>query len=358
MINSLVSQLLLCALGANAFKASLVELSKAVRMPRQVAPFVFPSGHPLQDVHLDDTQIHPYDTLRLRFQGMNETFFVHLEPNVHLIHPDIHSAAVYANESQDAHLLSQTKAYHGTVLQPVDPQAGDLERLFYTADSFQGLFHSVGEAQLVLFGHSEYQKVSNPIWLEDEHHYSDLSFQGSVSMGDNEYHLKTLNNYHASKKAHYPTLSSPLSNAVVISMQHEQDFTPTSCQSTELRPKQQESLLNQFFVKRQDFSRRGRMQRANVAVAADCHYVKRYRGKQGALQQITSAVNKASSIYNKELQIKLSIVDSDIKDKCGGESWNEKGCASIENMLELYSNSVAATQTGKVAYSNLFTGCQ
>jgi hypothetical protein len=323
--------------------------------------FSFPEGHPLELAHRNESLIHPHDTLRLHFKAMNRTFFVHLEPNADLVHSDIHRAAVDAGENDDAYILSHTRAYHGTVFTAVAPKS-QIEHVFLTAPTLQGVFDPVGEADIVVFDHGSYAKQYNPVSKVHEHHFSDISFQGSVSVGDEEFDLKMFDNYHATKEAHHPSLSPSLSNAIVMSQMRDEDITPTACAfSHNTLPSQESKWLK--VLSKQSLFKRGhdacsKMQGAKIAVVGDCGYVTKFNGKEGALKHITSVVNKASKIYKRDLKVTVSIADSVFKTECGGENWNA-GCDgfSMNTRLAQFQTWVAQRPAKNIAYSNLFTAC-
>jgi hypothetical protein len=83
--------------------------------------------------------------------------------------------------------------------------------------SFEGLFKPVGEAQFVLLGHNAYEKHYNPEIEAHQHHYSDLSFQGSVLIGDKEFDVRTLQNYRLTKQDNHPDVTAALGSSLVIS---------------------------------------------------------------------------------------------------------------------------------------------
>jgi hypothetical protein len=367
MSTLLAIMFLLCVLSAHSLELDVVGFSKIVPLPRQLDEagwrFSFPEGHPLEFAHHNDSLIHPHDTLRLHFKALNRTFYVHLEPNADLIHADIHEAAVDAEEYDDAYILSHTRAYHGTVFTPASRDVVDLDKVFLTAPTLEGSFEAVGDAEIVVFGHGGYQKYFNPAIDSHEHHFSHLSFQGSVSVGVEDFDIKTFHNYHVTKQDHHPSLSPSHSNSIVVSQLNDKDVTTTSCAfSTDQLPAQ-EAKRRKVMAKQSLFKRDNdgcsKLQGAKITVVGDCNYVKKFNGKEESLKHITSVVNKGSRIYKRDLKVTVSIADSVFKEECGGESWNT-GCNgfSMNNVLPKFQSWVGQRAKKNIAYNNLFTACR
>jgi hypothetical protein len=331
--------------------------------------FYFPEGHPLEFAHLDNSTIHPHDTLRLAFDGLNTTFYVHLEPNTALIDWDIHEAVAEQNfsEDHDWHILSQTKAYKGTVFQPRShlahldhrPQFGNHELPLYD-------FKRVGEARIVIFDDGLYTQSSMP---DERSHFHNLEFQGSVHIYGMEYDVKTIHGYNVTKQDHHPSLAekhqrSPAKrdSRMVIIKDDEHTETPHSCG---YKPNVSSSgpvtdTASELGLVRRAEPCGSKEKGAKIGIASDCNYVKKWEDKKKALRHAASLVNRVSAAYERDLKISVTIGDSDFKTTCGQGGWNTAGCSgfTMENALNTFSKYIEKKDNKKISYFNLFSSCR
>jgi hypothetical protein len=331
--------------------------------------FYFPEGHPLEHAHLDNFTIHPHDTLRLVFDGLNTTFYVHLEPNTELIDWDIHEAVAEQNFSKDHdwHILSQTKAYKGTVFQPKShlvhldyrPHFGNHKLPLYD-------FKRVGEARIVIFDDGHYTHSS---MTGHGSHFHNLEFQGSVHVYGMEYDVKTIHGYHVTKQDHHPSLAEKHQRSrakreprMVIIKGDEHTETPHSCgykPNISRRGHIRDTASELGLVRRAEacgFKRKA----AKIGIASDCNYVRKWNGKKAALKHATSLVNRVSGAYEKDLKISVTIGDSDFKTTCGQGGWNTAGCSgfTMENALNTFSKHIGKKHGKNISYFNLFSSCR
>jgi hypothetical protein len=162
--------------------------------------FQFPSGHPLEKRSDEFTDIHPHDHLSLTFHALNTTFLLTLEPNLDLVHSDVHNEASKGlGESHDLTILSQVRAYRGTVHRYAgNLDHSNLEKFHKVASTLeQNLsFRKAGEARLVILSSGEYRSPG-----ANEHHFHEIEFQGSFSLSGEDFDIQTIPQFILYKRA-------------------------------------------------------------------------------------------------------------------------------------------------------------
>jgi hypothetical protein len=157
----------------------------------------------LEQSHHSFEQIHPHDTLSLSFKGLNDTFLIKLSPNMDLVHPDIHSevAEKKLEQTHDKHILSKVRAYKGFVYRAKQADSDHHIRRFHKLSAvLESIpeFEMAGEARLVVLSsgsHKPKWNTQNPSTDNLEHYYHNLEFEGSFSLNEHDYAVRTVPQY-------------------------------------------------------------------------------------------------------------------------------------------------------------------
>ncbi|KAF9960260.1 hypothetical protein BGZ72_007518 [Mortierella alpina] len=316
------------------------------------------------------------DTIRLQLTAYNTTFHLHLEPNLDLIHPD-------ADLGDSGFNRDEVKAYKGIVVQDegYSNQRWDRAARTTTAEkrTIEHMLHEEG-----VLGWARMMVERDP---KDE---TALVLRGAFMVNDDTYHVTTREHYHIQKRA--DDALPPTHNALAgdddliiyrdsdmykrsgSHLQRKRGLVESSCgtdhmlfnqQATAFSPPTQdnyyyppnltttipamgyhESSSWMDLLSGNPLAKRRLEIRAvgpnpvpegcpvnrlvnYMGVAADCTYVRRYKGAAKVRQQILANFNIASAIYESTFNIALGVIALNIvPDGCPavpvkGEEWNQ-----------------------------------
>ncbi|CAO3644307.1 unnamed protein product [Cunninghamella blakesleeana] len=341
------------------------------------------------------------DKIRLQFDGFGRSFFLHLEPNVDLFHPN---AIIYHSSNLQQEINpTDYRIYKGNVIHSYySNQTWKHEQVGILPQDEKIL----GWARIILRNDLlEAQQKNQPI------------FEGSFSLLNDIYHIKTFESYHKTKRSDDPTLKD-FSNMILYrdsdistfvdnknnlsSMidsnkkpsgqcgfnqlnfnqynlhQHTKDFSPSSSSSIGLfSPFQdlsfQSSPFHHRLNKRVADGCPTTKKIAYIGAAADCTYTKYYKTKQQAALQIINDFNSASAVYESSFNIQLGLVNITVMDEiCPDDTnsttatntydsprWNQK-CSqyyTLEKRLSDFSQWRGSMSDDGIALWHLITNC-
>ncbi|KAF9326399.1 hypothetical protein BG006_010165 [Podila minutissima] len=337
---------------------------------------------------LPPTIIQKNDHVRLALTAYNTTYYLHLEPNFDLIHPDLHLSGGGVFDSQsNGH--DHFKAFKGIVVQDQDLSQRKWDQAMATSMSEKATVEHMLYEEGVL-GWAR-------MMIEHDENDDSIILRGAFNVGDDTYHVTTRQHYHIQKRSddHAPLTNTRHKSNLVIyrdsdllqtTHQIKKRSTPaqSSCgtkgqRSTEphgyyyppdltspLSPSSSGSglfgminsgILHKRAVNTSDIMvtvagpnpvpsgcPQTRMV-AYIGVAADCTYVRSYNGLANARKQIFADFNTASGIYestfNVALGIKAMVIESMNCPKipAKGVAWNQE-CSTnytISNRLSDFS---------------------
>ncbi|TFK91513.1 hypothetical protein K466DRAFT_541493 [Polyporus arcularius HHB13444] len=318
-----------------------------------------PSSHGKRSPPIDSPVLRHTDSFRLTLTAFDETFYLHLRPNDHLIHP---AARInfYKNGPDGQAVLSHTepilrekvKAYWGEVI----PAHVSPDRL---REDTAGVIprpsgqYELGWARITVHDQGDADTGRPPV------------FEGAFSVGGVVHHVTTKENYLRNKLHLDPHIQlsdeHPDSNLVIwrdsdVLSKHEHaqivgssaaatescghdrmDFNTDPMQNDAIRRPPVDSYTRWYdafglmqpasnITKRDDVAGGGMgidfsdhigqnagcptsQQIVYMGVAADCEYTSRYGSSENATQAIITNWNTASALYKTTFQVSLGIVE-------------------------------------------------
>ncbi|KAF9042058.1 Metallo-peptidase family M12-domain-containing protein [Panaeolus papilionaceus] len=358
------------------------------------------------------------DSFRLVLSAYDETFYIHLRPNDHLIHPAAR-IKYYTTLPDGREVLTSTepllresiKAYWGEVIDA----SHSPERMREDAAGVIPQPHpaDLGWARIIVHYQGDTETGSPPI------------FEGAFSARGVIYHIMTKENYLRHKLELDPFLAEPIDhtdeNLVVWKesdvMSPEEEYrartgiyptapvnVPQSCGHDKLHyndPDQHpmfrqpvretwlDHLLTPFVHSNETLSRRDDAPTGNsgmgsnfvnsigstagcpttqkvlyMGVAADCTYVSKYGGQDNATMAILTNWNSASSLYKTTFNVSLGIVELEVRSgSCPTAAdpafpWNVPcSSAELDNRLSLFSEWRGAKGDDGIGLWHLMSGC-
>ncbi|KAG0249104.1 hypothetical protein BG011_009578 [Mortierella polycephala] len=322
------------------------------------------------------------DKLRVEFTAFNQTFYLHLEPNLDLVHPKLDLMG-----QKDLESLEDIKPFKGIVLQDETLSMQKWKRAMdYTPTAAGG----PKTVEQILYE----EGVVGWARMMVEHDESDgsLMLRGAFTVDGDTYHITSRQHYHVQKRSDDYTPSSSSSSrpfSQLIIYRNSDIFKPRSgfskredqetiCGAHQIidrkkksRAKTQHGYYNppnlttsihlggsfnifnfgSMLRKRQDGGV-GENLTIKVAgpnpaptgcpttrmvnymgVAADCTYVRSYGGLENARKQIFADFNTASGIYESTFNVALGIISLEIESMAcpttpvEGKQWNQE-CSS------------------------------
>ncbi|KAF9785898.1 Metallo-peptidase family M12-domain-containing protein [Thelephora terrestris] len=322
---------------------------------------------------LDSLDLLHSDSFRLTLSAFGETFYLHLQPNEHLIHPAARINYFSTNPDGQA-VLTRTepllresvKAYYGDVV----PAHLSLEKLrLDAARVVPDTTHRLGWARIMVHYQGDPNTGAPPV------------VEGAFTVGGVTHHILTSDNYLRNKQRLDPEIVDLTHSAAGLVIWRDSDVLPnheeealrlkhglppkvsalerpTSCAHDSLTyntdpyenpalriPQASSSWYDPFNVldtspifpnvsafKRDDVAGDG-MNTTNfvnnigdgsgcpsspkvvyMGVAADCTYTRLYGSQSNATQQILNDWNSASALYKNTFKISLGIVELQIMD--------------------------------------------
>ncbi|KAG2172339.1 hypothetical protein INT43_004881, partial [Umbelopsis isabellina] len=283
------------------------------------------------------------DSFRLKFSAYNTTFYLHLMPNLEILH---HEATIsIGNTADDVKALQRADfhIYKGVVL-----PAAVSDRQLMLADMgvannlWQDEIDSLGWARMV-------------VRKDIEHNLTHPIFEGVYAVNDDVYHIKFVQNFHMTKRSDDHTPKDVVTSMVIYKDSDTEATEKRSwrringeCAADELVFNQIQSHQPPFtgFNKRslhnplhknqaglysasQLASPHPQLQTRQllgcpssklsndicqklptwVLVTADCTYTKFYRSTSNAMYQIFNDWNTASQVYESTFNISLGIIE-------------------------------------------------
>ncbi|KAG9324318.1 hypothetical protein KVV02_006564 [Mortierella alpina] len=324
------------------------------------------------------------DRVKLELSAFNRTFFLHLQPNYDLIHPQLDLSG-----HEDLHSKDDITAFKGVVVQDEDHSRRKWDRAMSSmaVEGTDTVEHMLQEEGVLGWARMMIEHA------DDE----SLILRGAFTAHGDTYHVNTRQHYHCQKRSEDHVPSSSPGQLVIYrdsdlhkrpsiprkqynAPQHESDI---ACAAHTLlnRTESDTSLAHSYYypsdvatsVPRDTFpgsmlgvsSLLGKRQDTvalaaagayppgcptsrlvnYIGVAADCTYVRNYGGLANARKQIFADFNTASGIYESTFNVALGIVSLQIEsmncpqDPVPGKLWNQACSANytISNRLSDFS---------------------
>ncbi|KAF9320878.1 hypothetical protein BG003_004435 [Podila horticola] len=296
---------------------------------------------------LPPTIVQKDDHVRLALTAYNTTYYLHLEPNFDLIHPDLQLSGGGVSDSQsNGH--DHFKAFKGIVLKDRDISQKKWDRATSRSD------RATVEHMLYEEGVLGWARMM----IEHDENDDSVILRGAFTVGDDTYHVTTRQHYHIQKRSddHVPRTNIRHKSSLVIyrdsdllqpTHQFRKRSTPaqSSCGTNSQRPTEPYSyyyppdltsplsssprsglfgMINSGVLhKRADNTSDIMVTIAGpnpvptgcpqtrmityIGVAADCTYVRAYNGLANARKQIFADFNTASGIYESTFNVALGI---------------------------------------------------
>ncbi|KAG0033418.1 hypothetical protein BGZ81_008504 [Podila clonocystis] len=337
---------------------------------------------------LPPTVVQKDDHVRLALTAYNTTYYLHLEPNFDLIHPDLRISGGGMSDSQsNGH--DHFKAFKGIVLQDQEMSQKKWDRAMATSRS--------DRATVEHMLYEEGVKGWARMMIEHDENDDSIILRGAFTVGDDTYHVTTRQHYHIQKRSDDhapPTNTRHKSNLIIYrdsdllqpTHQSKKRSMPeqSSCGTKGQRPAEphgyyyppdltsplsssssgsglfgmiNSGLLHKRAANTSDIMvtvagpnpvptgcPKTRMV-TYIGVAADCTYVRSYNGLANARKQIFADFNTASGIYESTFNVALGIKSMVIesmncpKTPVKGVVWNQE-CSTnytINNRLSDFS---------------------
>ncbi|KAI8637171.1 Metallo-peptidase family M12-domain-containing protein [Parasitella parasitica] len=304
------------------------------------------------------------DSIRLSLNAYNQTFYLHLEPNLDLFHPE---AVVHHNGETTSQRIQRQDilVYKGHVVQSFDmdnrwiqEKAGILQ--------FNSEATKLGWAR-ILIRHDLMHKTDQPI------------IEGAFKIKNDIYHIKSTANYNLVKRS------------VDIAALHSDMMVIYRDSDTQQQPQQQQivaskshgcgfdNLLHRSLVKRGDEQLQSNngftkltgqgcptTKKINyMGAAADCTYVQYYKSVDNAKTQIINNFNMASAVFEETFNISLGLINITIMDRsCPAQidknvDWNRacNGSYSLGDRLSDFSLWRSKMSNDGAGLWHLMTNC-
>ncbi|KAF9188739.1 hypothetical protein BGZ51_000337, partial [Haplosporangium sp. Z 767] len=331
------------------------------------------------------------DTVRLTFNAYNTTFHLHLEPNLDLIHPDI-------DWGNAAFSRDDIKAFKGVVVRDEFHSDQKWDRAARTSRAEKrSVEHMLYEEGVLGWARITIQ--------HDPDNEDALVLRGAFMVNEDTYHVTTQDHYHIQKRSDdaLPSSSSSKGSHLVIYRdsdlynrpsnlsKRKRGLEESSCGADSLLTRQAADvtapLQHEYYYPpnrtatipmaggstldyssswaglfKSPMTKRGLEIRAAgpdpvpegcpinrlvtyMGFAADCTYVRSYKGVANARQQIFADINAVSGIYESTFNVALGLIALNIvPEDCPatpvkGEEWNQECSAgySIDQRLSDFS---------------------
>ncbi|KAG9064683.1 hypothetical protein KI688_002941 [Linnemannia hyalina] len=156
------------------------------------------------------------DRIRLRFQAFNKTFFLHLEPNHDLIHPDLLASSFSASSSRttsSSSVYDDIKPFKGVVVEDDYHSNQKWERAMSTNQAEEQ--RSTVEQMLFEEGVLGWARMM----IEHDEDDESIILRGAFTTKDDTYHITSRQHYHVQKRSDdhsSPPSSNSLSSQLII----------------------------------------------------------------------------------------------------------------------------------------------
>ncbi|KAI8986036.1 Metallo-peptidase family M12-domain-containing protein [Pilobolus umbonatus] len=261
------------------------------------------------------TLVDYYDLLRISFTAYNQTFYLHLQPNLDLLHPQ---AVLYHRGEAQLIKKQDYKVYKGSVISPhfTDSIWTDtLDSNSYVPNILLTPNNKVihGWARIMI----TYMNQSQPL------------IEGVFQYSGDLYNIKSRLNYNLVKR----TEDAPSQNNANIVVYRESDTHLKRGQPNEHKcgfdnypfNVQQESFPSNLFIGNK---KRDQMRCPKSRKTADCTYVHYYKDIDHAKLQIINNFNMASAVFEETFNVVLGLINiTTMEDTCPTQikkdlSWN------------------------------------
>ncbi|KAI9487615.1 MAG: Metallo-peptidase family M12-domain-containing protein [Benjaminiella poitrasii] len=308
----------------------------------------FEKRHQSINRELSPKRIEFDDTLRLSFTAYNQTFFLHLEPNIDLFHPD----AVLHHQGESRRLYPhETLVYKGYVA----PE--DMSDNFWLKTKLGGgvstFSDSKADPSKLGWARILIRKDLMSTYKTDQ-----LIVEGAFTLYGDIYHIKSMENYNLVKRSQDPIIPrhQQLNQHMIVYRDSDTSFTKRDdsqqshqCGFDNLEHK---SIFNKRSIAANDdthllkLTTQGcpKTRKINyMGAAADCTYVKYYKNINNARLQIVNNFNMASAVFEDTFNISLGLINITIMDStCPSEidrqvSWN-RACHAEYSLNERLSD--------------------
>ncbi|KAG0374609.1 hypothetical protein BGX24_010181 [Mortierella sp. AD032] len=161
-----------------------------------------------------NTLIEQKDKIRLRFQAFNKTFYLHLEPNNDLLHPDLFSSSSSSSRlASSSSVYDDIKPFKGVVVEDDHFSNQKWERAMSINQAEEQ--RSTVEQQLYEEGVLGWARM---MIEHDEENDDSIVLRGAFTTRDNTYHITSRQHYHVQKRSddHSPSSSSAISSQLII----------------------------------------------------------------------------------------------------------------------------------------------
>ncbi|EKM60498.1 uncharacterized protein PHACADRAFT_179757 [Phanerochaete carnosa HHB-10118-sp] len=379
-------------------------------LPRRPSPSGF---YAKRSLLISSSVLEHTDTFRLTISAFDQTFYLHLRPNEHLVHPA--ARITYHTTTSDGRRVTHTepllrqnvKAYWGEVVNPDVSQARLREDAAGVHPRPSGRKDELGWARITVYDQGDIDAGRSP------------SFEGAFSVNGDVHHVLTTANYVRNKHALDPHVlleAHPDAGLVVFrdsdvmrveeyvggaatpgrTCAHDRmDWNVNPLANPILRKPPLASpwydplgILypqtrgNHSLARRDDVAggNMGSNFEGNIGqtagcpttqkviymgAAADCEYTSTYGSTQNATQQIITNFNTASALYKSTFNVSLGLVELQVQDPtCPATTdpsnpWNIpcSGNATLNDRLSLFSAWRGQKGNDSAGLWHLMSGC-
>ncbi|KAK3846493.1 MAG: Metallo-peptidase family M12-domain-containing protein, partial [Linnemannia gamsii] len=307
-----------------------------------------------------NTLIEQKDKIRLRFQAFNKTFYLHLEPNNDLLHPDL-----FSSSSSSSRLASSSSVYDD-----IKPFKGVVVEDDHFSNQKWERAMSINQAE------EQRSTVEQQLYEEGVLGWARMMIEHDEENEDDTYHITSRQHYHVQKRSDDHSPSSAISSQLIIyrdsdlrkptkklnneswsgagagaggeahGYYYPPDLTAPIPMGGGTGPSGFFNMASTTFRKRSTTEGNIMVKVAGpnpvptgcpttrminyMGVAADCTYVRSYGGLSNARKQIFADFNTASGIYESTFNIALGIIAVEIesmncpKTPVKGKAWNQE----------------------------------
>ncbi|KAF9901950.1 hypothetical protein EC991_005468 [Linnemannia zychae] len=193
-----------------AYSESLGSLHHEI-LPRHLNNNINPSSPFAKRGYNSKASIEKNDKIRLQFQAFNKTFYLHLEPNHDLLHPDLFSTTA-SRSTFSSSVYDDIKPFKGVVVEDDLHSNQKWERAMSTNQA-EGQRSTV-EQMLYEEGVLGWARM---MIEHDEENHDSIILRGAFTTKDDTYHITSRQHYHVQKRSddHSPPAAA-LSSQLII----------------------------------------------------------------------------------------------------------------------------------------------
>ncbi|KAK9718179.1 hypothetical protein K7432_005694 [Basidiobolus ranarum] len=283
------------------------------------------------------------DSFRVQFQAFNRTFHLHMEPNTDLIHPQAEIVTYDSTGNPKSERLFSQKylVYKGLVVEPEYSESMLNQEIIGLHSPYRIDPNAASKGWARLLVHQDHKKT-----LLDEQYI----YEGVFSLGPETYHVQPITSYKLSKRFQDPEVVNPSarppyqrrSSSIIYRLSDQKasqnhikrgfnhahgSDKASACGSEGLKFNQNITKITPHYdwtlggihnrlEKRAPVANSGCPTSKKVmymGVAADCTYVKNYKGVEAATKSILSNWNIASGVYEKTFNIALGVAKLEMR---------------------------------------------